>query len=686
MQTGAMKRNETVYEFILVGAIWLLAAWLRFHHLDRAEFLWDQAEISKWALRVGQQHRVTWIGPISSTRLDTFPAAIWLLAIPYAISTNPVFATRFVAALNIAPVIGGYFIVRRWFGRVAALVATLLFAVAPWAVIYSRKIWHTELLPPFVLLFYVITGWLAFVCSRPRPRDPHRRRWWPIVLHSLALATLIQIHFTGLAFIPLTVLWALLFRRRFDWRAVPFGILAAGLTFIPYFVVDAQQDWRNIHLFVELLKQPTVRCPEVVRYAWIITTGLDLHWLTGADRFPDFAASTMNLRWMFPTIGLLAIAGGLLAIVRAILQARSGLEERTATALMVTTWLVMPALFLFRGKTHPAPHYFTTTLPAQFILAGWSLSTIWRWAGRLVSPLQKTLRATLGVSIVVLAIAQAYEAAAVLRFVMTHDTPRGYGTPLAYELQAVQTAIHLGQGDDAELVLLAEGDDPRMYEMPAVADVLMIDDEDKMPHRAVDIRTALVFPAGPTVYWATYHMTPGEELLATFTSELTSARIPLRENARSFRFYRWAGGPPAIPGLHALADMQPAWQNGARLIGYQMLGGPRPGETFHWALVWEATQTPVEDTYYHWFNHLLDPQGNVVAQADGPSFLPAYWRPGDTVLNWFDLPIPPETPPASYTMRVGMYAYPSMETVPLLAETTATDRAWVTIGPLSREE
>ncbi len=682
-----MKRNRIItYELVLVVGVLLLAAWLRFHHLDRAEFLWDQAEISKWALRMGQQHRITWIGPISSTKLDTFPAAIWLLAIPYAISTSPVFATQFVAVINLISIAGGYFIVRRWFGRIAALVAMLFFAVAPWAVIYSRKIWHTELLSPFVFLFYVATGWLAFVRGRPRPHNPHPRQWWPIVLHSLALVTLIQIHFTGLAFIPLTILWALLFRRRFDWRAVPFGVLAAGLTFIPYFLVDAQQGWRNLRLFAKLMQQPTIRCPEVVRYTWIITTGLDLHWLTGVDRFPDFAAVTPNLRWAFPMIGLLAVAGGMLAVGKAILEARTGLKECTATALMITTWLVMPALFLFRGKTHPAPHYFTTTLPAQFILAGWLVSAIWSWAGQLSPLYQKVIRAILGVTIAVLAIAQAYEAATLLRFVMTHYTPHGYGTPLTYELQAVQTATHLGQGRDSELILLAEGDEPRMYEMPAVADVLMMDYEDEMPHRAVDIRTALVFPAWPAIYWATYHMTPGEELLAMFTPELTSARIPLRENVRSFRFYRWMGGAPAIPGLHSLSGTRPTWQNGARLIGYQMAGDPRPGETIHWTLVWEATQTPTEDTYYHWFNHLLDPHGDIVAQADGPSFLPAYWRPGDTVLNWFDIPIPPETPPASYTVRVGMYAYPSMEIVSLSAETASTDGAGVTIGPLSREE
>ena len=56
-------------ELILLGAIVLLAAWLRFQHIDQAEFLWDQSEISKWALDAGQKGEFRFIGPMSSTGL-----------------------------------------------------------------------------------------------------------------------------------------------------------------------------------------------------------------------------------------------------------------------------------------------------------------------------------------------------------------------------------------------------------------------------------------------------------------------------------------------------------------------------------------------------------------------------------------------------------------------------------------
>jgi 4-amino-4-deoxy-L-arabinose transferase-like glycosyltransferase len=684
---SAKRLSPSTLELILLCAVLLLAAWLRFHRLDQAEFLWDQAEISKWALSVARQGRILPIGPISSTGLDTFPGVIWLLAIPYALSTSPVFATGFVAAVNLIVVIGCYFLARHWFGRTAALVATLLFAVAPWAVIYSRKIWHTTLLPPVVLL-YVVTGWLAFV----------RGRRWALLAHCLALATLIQFHFSTLPFVLLTIVWALIFRTRLDWRLVPLGGALAALTFVPYLTFDARHGWRNVQHVAEMMHRPATTSADALYGTWIITTGQDLGWLTGPDRYPQFVAATPNVRWLFAAVGVLAVAGGVLALGHATLwrvirRARKGLDDETAAALMATTWLAMPALFFTRGIAPPAPHYFTTTLPAQFILAGWLVAQVGRWMGqvsevsqdppslsqRLPRRIGRIGQGVLVALLVILAALQTYEVTALLRFVTTHDTRQGYGTPIHYEIKAVQTATRLGQEiGSTEVILLSAGDEPRMYEMPNVADILLYG----APHRSVDVRTALVIPARPAVYWATFDVTPGEALLASAVPEVVEARISLREAARSYRFYRWPGGHFPIPDFQPLLDGPYTWANGARLIGYSLTGDLRPGGTIHWTLVWQATRTPAEDVYYHWFNHLLDERGQLQSQQDGPSLLPAYWRSGDTVLNWFDLPVPADAPSGNglrYRMRVGMYAYPALQNVPVLGANGSPQGEWVEI-------
>ena len=195
--------RQALRDWLLPTAVLALAAWLRLAHLDQVEFTWDQAEISKWALQMARGGVIQWAGPYSSAGLHSFLATVWLVAIPYVFSLNPIVATGFIAATNLCAIVICYLATRRWFGPTAALLTTLLFAVAPWAVIHSRKIWHTTNLPLWVMLS-VATGWLAYV----------RGRRWALPVHGLLLAWTAQVHFTGIPIALASVVWALIFRKR----------------------------------------------------------------------------------------------------------------------------------------------------------------------------------------------------------------------------------------------------------------------------------------------------------------------------------------------------------------------------------------------------------------------------------------------------------------------------------------
>ena len=83
-----------------------------------------------------------------------------------------------------------------------------MFAVSPWAVIFSRKIWAQNLLPLFVML-WVIGLALALVDRKPRF----------IWLALVALALAVQIHLAALALVPATLILLVVFWRRLSWRA-----------------------------------------------------------------------------------------------------------------------------------------------------------------------------------------------------------------------------------------------------------------------------------------------------------------------------------------------------------------------------------------------------------------------------------------------------------------------------------
>jgi hypothetical protein len=110
--------------------------------------------------------------------------------------------------------------------------------------------------------------------------------------------------------------------------------------------------------------------------------------------------------------------------------------------------------------------------------------------------------------------------------------------------------------------------------------------------------------------------------------------------------------PPALP--HTLTA---TLGETATLIGFDLEGEMRTGSTLTVTLAWRAEETPAAS--YHVFLHLLDAEGNLVAQSDG---VPAGWTrpttgwlPGEFIADTHTLAIPPGTPAGTYTLRTGLY-------------------------------
>jgi hypothetical protein len=78
------------------------------------------------------------------------------------------------------------------------------------------------------------------------------------------------------------------------------------------------------------------------------------------------------------------------------------------------------------------------------------------------------------------------------------------------------------------------------------------------------------------------------------------------------------------------------------------------------ALTWEVYDTPPARRY-HFFHHLLDESGVLVAQADGPGVFSRYWQAGEFFETWFDIALPADVAPGHYQLVVGLYDWPSLE-------------------------
>jgi len=95
--------------------------------------------------------------------------------------------------------------------------------------------------------------------------------------------------------------------------------------------------------------------------------------------------------------------------------------------------------------------------------------------------------------------------------------------------------------------------------------------------------------------------------------------------------------------------------NAIQLAGYELT---RPSEsTLALTLYWLATAVP--DQNYFSFVHLVNGDGEIVAQK---GFVPAEglrpskgWRAGELIIDLYTLDLPPDLPPGSYRLYVGLY-------------------------------
>ena len=116
------------------------------------------------------------------------------------------------------------------------------------------------------------------------------------------------------------------------------------------------------------------------------------------------------------------------------------------------------------------------------------------------------------------------------------------------------------------------------------------------------------------------------------------------------------GSPPAN-SLDIEHLVEASLGDKARLLGYNVESGFRPGDNIHLTLFWECLGKMQQD--YTVFIHLIDEKGNIVAQKDNPpadGFYPTTkWEPGEIVRDQYDLVIAPNASHGQYQLKVGMY-------------------------------
>ena len=667
----ALRGNErsarSGREWLLLIPILLLAAGLRLTQLGLAEFKYDEATTARSALSIVRDGELPALGMISSLGPHNPPLMSYVLAVPFAVSPDPRVATGWIALLGVVAVGLTFWIGRAYFGPTVGGLAALLLAASPWAVLHSRKVWAQNL-PLLTLLF--IAAVLALIV---------RRKPWALTGALAAAGGLVGLHLGGLAFVAILCVLALLFLRRIRPLPLLVGLILFALILGPYVVHDAQHGWPNLRAFGAMATSESTTDLQAARVAAMATGGYHLEDLAG-ERHAAFTSGIVDLRWLDQVEMALLWVGAASVILRVGLEAlqnRGRLSKTGSARLVLLCWLCVPVGLLLRHSGAILPHALSVLYPVQHLTVALLLAdAVALGRSRWGAGVGRVLAAAAVMLTLAVAGWQTYLQKSLLAFVDEHDTPGGYGAPVKDTLAAARRLEALAaEFGGAERVVLLPGADPRYDGQAAVFDVLL-----GPGGRFIDGRAALVFPARPAVYLADPGAGPAIELLARVAAEAQPS-LPVRTGSdAAYRFFyheRVPAAPPQAP------EGGPArWASGVALAGYDWSGRVEPGGSVRWTLYLVVEGEPTLQSDLHWFNHLIDSEGNRWGQRDGVGFPAAEWRVGDTALIWFDIEISPDAPPPPYAMRVGMYTYPDIVNVSLLDAVGNPAGEFIELGPI----
>ncbi len=622
----AIQRKHLVgLAFILiVGAV------LRFSNLDSSEFWYDEATLSTLAQNMAAGKALPLLGITSSARIPNPPTSVYLLAIPYFVSKNPLVAVGFVVLLNVIGIGLLWLIAQRYFGPLVAFVGGLLYAVSPWAVIYGRKIWAQDMHTPLILASFLL-ALCGFV---------EGKRWAQVVCLPI-LVFAMQVHFAAWTLLPayLCLLW--IGRKRLSRSALAVSIVLALLTLVPFMIGIMQakitRDFGGDGIGLTLLPLQQI--------AWLATgLGLGEHFVfpTGIELVSQYPVIGIVWLLMIPLIGI-----GLL----------NSWRKSRKYAFFLLLWGFITPLSLVTGLYMTQPHYFIPSIPVYCLLAGLGVSWLllqennWKSLGRWVTIVLLSF----------ITLTQILDWRSFLSFADTNYIyapgfmNNSYATPL-HDYLDIRSRV----SKDVIMIAGSIG-----QALPDLWSPLLYGQVDCLRELTVADGGIAILPDHPFSLLRAPNATPYE--FADMYHSAQQIRFPLREGEGGYVLDQ-IETPPVWTGPELMPIQPASFDNGAVLKGYRFTGG-------RLYLDWSLTRQGVPD--YKYFVHLLNANGDKLIQHD-PSFYPGKsWCTGDRIITFIPL-IPPQ---GTVTLRIGMYRYVNGKIIGSNAYNDAgNDAPWVDIA------
>ena len=600
--------------------ILLAAAWMRLGRSAVVEYFHDDAMLATLALEMAAGERFPLTGILSSTGIPNPPTGVYVMAIPFSLSPDPNAALHFIMLLNVFGAGLLWLMAHRYFGRRIALIAGLVYAVNPWAVLFSRKIWAQDFHTPLILL-----GLLLLLYGFWETREGGQRRRFSLIAQSLSLPLLLfafQIHFAAWALFPLIPMALWFGRKRIVWPGMMAAASLSILVLLPYLMGLSQtlnsDPTRISDAWQRSAADRTGLNGKAITDTILLASGIGLETWLAPDQQARLSAMYHPLTPACLVLVFVMI-GGMYAGIR---------KSRQFTALLAV-WAFLPALLLLYDWTAVHIHYFVPSIPAMALLTGIGLGCGLDWlAGR------RLLKWSAWMALFFIFGLQILQWQTALDYVEDqHIDYPGFTTPLG-ALNVLRERLREAE----DVLILSQGMSWNLHHEVAVWDTMLWDDA----------------PCVRTLAGDGYAVFPSHAFSAVIAPDAPAnpvnglylgddpAVFKTRSGGENYVVYQWDAAPvwtgvPIEPIAPALFD------NEVQLSGYRLADDM---VILEWQLPGERVGRD-----YQFTAQLFDDAGNRVSQLDATFWHGRHWCSGDRLLTWGPL----KTDSAATRLQVGMY-------------------------------
>jgi 4-amino-4-deoxy-L-arabinose transferase-like glycosyltransferase len=372
-----------------IHIIVLIAGFLRFYKVDTAsDFDMDQALMYRAAYDA--IHHGLWpvTNSTASIGFANAPGLIYLFMIPAAFTSDPLAGIWLSSLFSTAAVAVTYIFVSRYYSRIAAIIAALLYAAAFTPLWFSRFLWQPNMMHLFVIVFI----WVLF-----RGVVDRRKGWLGPSL--ILLGMLYQTHgITLLLSVPLAI--ALICApETLRWRDLFYGLAGLIIIFFPFFLWHWATNFSDLTLFLSSTKEPArLDWAAIDNYKAILNPYrkdvIPSHPLSFVRTIYSYIAPSYRSLLYLVTGSLVLISGVIIFQMIKKWRSKGDVISRkdwqtiwlrimpapeSAGLFILCVWSFIPIAFYLRHSINLIPHYFLMVFPGPFILIGYSVVKLSSW-------------------------------------------------------------------------------------------------------------------------------------------------------------------------------------------------------------------------------------------------------------------------------------------------------------------